>query len=326
MGKPELKIDVDREKASLMGITAGLVAETVDTAFLGRAVSKYRDAGDEYDIRVRINKRDRQTFQDLRDLTISSLMGFQVKLSDVAIIREGKGPIEIKREAQERIATVSASYSPDRRDLRSIKEEVEKYFENNPLPDGVFYRFGGAIEDMGEMATSMLWVMALIVLLVYMVMAAQFESLSHPLAIMVAVPLAFIGVSLALLITGKSLSVMSYIGIMMLIGIVVNNGIVFIDYINRLRVRGMEKHEAIITAGAVRLRPILMTTLTTSLAIIPMAVNRGEGAELFSPIAVTIIGGLLTSTFLTLVIMPSIYSLIDSFTGRITGLVRNLRG
>ncbi|MDP7416840.1 MAG: efflux RND transporter permease subunit, partial [Desulfobacterales bacterium] len=203
---------------------------------------------------------------------------------------------------------------------------VEDYYVSNPLPEGYFYRLGGSIEDMGEMETTMLLVFVLIILLVYMVMAAQFESMFHPVAIMVTVPLAFIGVAIGLIVGGKSLSVMSYIGIMMLSGIVVNNGIVFIDYINRLRAEGVEKKEAILTAGAARLRPILMTTMTTSLAIIPMAVNRGEGAELFSPIAVTIMGGMLTSTFLTLIILPSIYSLIDSLSMRLKSGVRKLRG
>jgi len=325
MGKPELKIDVDREKAAIMGITAGMIADTVDASFLGRKVTKYREAGDEYDIRVRFSRQDRETFQNVKDITIASPVGFQVNLNDVAAIREGRGPIVIKRENQERKATVSANYIPEKRDLRSIRDEITTYFQDNPPPEGYYYHFGGSIEDMDEMATTMLWVLVLIVLLVYMVMAAQFESLSHPLAIMVAIPLSFIGVAVGLLVTGKSLSVMSYIGIMMLVGIVVNNGIVFIDYINQLRARGLEKHEAIITAGAIRLRPILMTTLTTSLAIIPMAVNRGEGAELFSPIAITIFSGLLTSTFLTLVIIPSIYSLIDSLTAWVSRLTARLK-
>ena len=326
MGKPELKIDVDRMKASTMGITAGQVADTVDASFLGRKVTKYREAGDEYDIRVRFSERDRRSMQDLKDVTITSPMGFQVNLTDVASIWEGKGPIEIKRENQERMASVSANYLPDKRDLASIRDSIQQYFRDNPLPEGYFYAFGGSIADMGEMATTMLWVMVLIIMLVYMVMAAQFESLSHPLAIMVAVPLAFIGVAIGLLATGNSLSVMSYIGIMMLVGIVVNNGIVFVDYINQLRASGMERDEAIVSAGATRLRPILMTTLTTSLAIIPMAVNRGEGAELFSPIAVTIFCGLITSTFLTLVIVPSIYSLIDGATAKTTAFLRRIRG
>jgi HAE1 family hydrophobic/amphiphilic exporter-1 len=324
LGLPELKIDVDREKASLMGITAGQVADTVDASFLGRKVSKYREAGDEHDIRVRFSEQDRQTLQDVRDITISSPMGFQVNLTDIARIREGKGPVEIKRENRERMAMVGANYIPDKLDLASVREKITDYYRQNPLPESYVYRFGGSIEDMGEMATTMLGVLVLVVLLVYMVMAAQFESLSHPLAIMVAVPLAFVGVAIGLLATGNSLSVMSYIGIMMLVGIVVNNGIVFIDYINQLRARGVEKNEAIITAGGIRLRPILMTTLTTSLAIIPMAASRGEGSELFSPIAITIFSGLLTSTFLTLVIVPSIYSLIDSATSRLKSSVRKL--
>jgi HAE1 family hydrophobic/amphiphilic exporter-1 len=322
LGKPELKIEVDREKASLMGITAGQVANTVDASFLGRKVSKYREAGDEYDIRVRFSEKDRETFQDVEDITISSPMGFQVNLTDIASVRVGKGPVEIKRENQERIAAVSGNYIPDKVDLKTVRDKIIAYYNDNPPPEGYYYRFGGSIEDMGEMATTMLWVMLLIVLLVYMVMAAQFESLTQPLAIMVAVPLAFVGVAFALLVTGQSLSVMSYIGIMMLIGIVVNNGIVYIDYINQLRRSGMEKRAAIVEAGRTRLRPILMTTLTTCFAIIPMAVSRGEGSELFSPIAITIFGGLLTSTFLTLVIVPSIYSIIDSITTRMSAFLK----
>lgn len=318
LGKPELKIEVDREKASLMGITAGQVADTVDASFLGRKVSKYREAGDEFDIRVRFSKKDRETFQGVKDITITSPMGFQVNLTDIASIRVGKGPVEIRRENQERIAAVSGNYIPDKIDLRTVREKIVAYYRDNPLPEGYYYRFGGSIEDMGEMATTMLWVMLLIVLLVYMVMAAQFESLCQPLAIMMAIPLAFVGVAFALLMTGQSLSVMSYIGIMMLIGIVVNNGIVYIDYVNQLRKSGMEKNAAIVEAGKIRLRPILMTTMTTCFAIIPMAVSRGEGSELFSPIAITIFGGLLTSTFLTLVIVPSVYSIIDGVTLRLS--------
>ena len=324
MGKPELKIDVDREKAALMGITAGMVAETVDAAFLGRKVSKYRESGDEFDIRVRFAKENRDTLNDLKSITIYSPMGFQVNLSSIAAIHEGFGPIEIKRENRERFATVRGNYAPDEADLGEIRKKIEEYFENNPVPEGYFYKFGGSIEDMSEMKNDMILIMVLIILLVYMVMAAQFESFSHPLAIMVSVPLAFIGAAFALLITGNSLSVMSAIGIMMLIGIVVNNGIVLIDYVNQLRARGMEKHAAIKQAGVDRLRPILMTTLTTSLALTPMAVSAGGGAALFAPIAITIFGGLLTSTFLTLVIVPAVYSLVDGAAESVSGFVRGL--
>ncbi len=180
-----------------------------------------------------------------------------------------------------------------------------------PLPEGYYFRFGGSLEDMAELMTTMLFTIGLIVLLVYMVMASQFESFVQPLSIMCAVPMSIIGVVLALLITRTTLSVMSFIGIMILIGVLVNNGIVLIDYINQLRAHGMEKNEAIIQGGITRVRPILMTTLTTILALLPMALNRGEGAELFSPISITIFGGLLVSTLITLLIVPSIYSMID---------------
>lgn len=326
IGKPELKIEVDRQKASHLGITVGQVAETVETAFLGREITKYREEGDEYDVRVRLSEPDRRTVKSLEHLAVASPFGFNVNLSDVAKIVEGLGPAEIRREDQERVAVVSANYMPDVKDLGTIREEVLAYFSSTPLPEGYFFRFGGAIQDMGELETTMLWVLLLVSLLVYMVMAAQFESLSHPLSILITAPLSFIGVTVALIVTGTSLSVMSYIGLMMLIGIVVNNGIVLIDYINRLRAQGMAKHEAIVQAGSVRLRPIMMTTLTTILALIPMAVSRGEGAELFSPIAITIFGGLLTSAVLTLVVLPAIYSLIDGVAQRALRVVDRVRG
>lgn len=325
LGKPELKIDVDREKASLLGITAGQVADIVDASFLGRKVTKYREAGDEYDIRVRFSEQDRTSMQNVRDITIPSPMGFQLRLTDIATVNEGHGPIEIKRENQERKASVSANYSAQKTDLARVRDLVNNFYTKHPLPEGYYYRFGGSIESMEEMSGMMLWVIGLIILLVYMVMAAQFESFAHPLAIMISVPLALIGISLGLWITGLSLSVMSFIGIVILVGIVVNNGIVYIDYVNSLRAQGIAKHEALMTAGTVRLRPILMTTLTTVFGLIPMALSRGEGSELFVPIAVTLFGGLITSTFLTLVILPSVYSLIDSAAERAVSKIRRLK-
>jgi len=316
MGAPELQIEVDREKASLMGITAGMVADTVDASFLGRDASRFRESGDEYDINVRFSPADRASYQDVRDITITSPRGFQVNLNDIARIKAGKGPVEIQRENQERKATVSANFSPDAIDLGGVRDRIALFYRDRPLPEGYSFSFGGSIADMEEMTRDMLVGIALIVLLVYMVMAAQFESLMHPLAIMVTVPLCFIGVVLGLLVTGNTLSVMSFIGIVMLLGIVVNNGIVYIDCVNALRRGGMHREQALIEAGAVRLRPILMTTLTTVLGVIPMAVSRGEGSELFAPIAVTLFGGLTASTFLTLVILPAIYSLFDGAVAR----------
>ena len=309
MGKPEIQISVDRDKASSMGITVSDVATTVDAAFLGKEVTKYRDQGDEYDIRVRFSERDRKTVSNLSDVLISSPGGFLVNLTDIADIKEGRGPVKIEREDQERVVIISADTTSS--DLKSIESKVKKILDTIPLPEGYYFRYGGSLEDMEELMTTMFFTIGLIILLVYMVMASQFESLIHPLSIMFAVPMSIVGVALALFVTGTSLSVMSFIGIMILIGVVVNNGIVLIDYVNHLRAQGLEKSEALIQGGLTRLRPILMTTLTTILALLPMALNRGEGAELFSPISITIFGGLLVSTLLTLLIVPSLYSLID---------------
>jgi HAE1 family hydrophobic/amphiphilic exporter-1 len=309
MGKPEMQISVDRDKASSMGITVANVANTVDAAFLGREVTKYRDEGDEYNVRVRFSKRDRGTSRNLSDVLISSPRGFMVNLADIAEIKEGRGPVKIERENQERGVIISADTTSS--DLRAIERKVKKILDTIPIPEGYYFGYGGSLEDMQELMITMLFTIGLISLLVYMVMAAQFESLTQPLSIMFAVPMSIVGVAIALFVTGTTLSVMSFIGIMILIGVVVNNGIVLIDYVNHLRAQGLEKSEAIIQGGITRLRPILMTTLTTILALLPMALNRGEGAELFSPISITIFGGLLVSALLTLLIVPSIYSLID---------------
>ncbi|MCK5422816.1 MAG: efflux RND transporter permease subunit [Deltaproteobacteria bacterium] len=309
MGKPEMQISVDRDKASSMGITVAHVANTVDAAFLGKEATKYRDQGDEYDVRVRFSKRDRESSRNLNDVLISSPRGFMVNLTDIAEIEEGRGPVKIERENQERAVIISADTTSS--DLRAIERKVKKILDTIPIPEGYYFGYGGSLEDMQELMITMLFTIGLISLLVYMVMAAQFESLTQPLSIMFAVPMSIVGVAIALFVTGTTLSVMSFIGIMILIGVVVNNGIVLIDYVNHLRAQGLEKSEAIIQGGITRLRPILMTTLTTILALLPMALNRGEGAELFSPISITIFGGLLVSTLLTLLIVPSIYSLID---------------
>jgi len=313
MGKPEIQISVDRDKASSMGITIANVANTVDAAFLGKKVTKFRDQGDEYDIRVRFSERDRQTTHHLSDVLISSPRGFLVNLTDIAEIKEGRGPIKIEREDQERVVSISADTTSS--DLRDIQRKVQRILDTIPLPEGCYFRYGGALEDLEELMITMFFTIGLIILLVYMVMASQFESLTHPLSIMWAVPMAIVGVALALFLTGTTLSVMSFIGIMILIGVVVNNGIVLIDYVNQLRTKGLEKNEALIQGGITRIRPILMTTLTTIFALLPMALNRGEGAELFSPISITLFGGLLVSMLLTLLIVPSIYSMIDDAGG-----------
>jgi HAE1 family hydrophobic/amphiphilic exporter-1 len=310
MGKPEFQISVDRDKASSMGITVNEIADTIETAFLGKEVTKYRDAGDEYDIRVRFSEKDRESDESLADVLITSPKGFQVNLSDIAQIREGMGPIKIQREDQQRKAVVSADIYG--RDMASVMTDLRKSLATLSIPEGYFIKLGGSLKDVQELQVTMFWTLLLVILLVYMVMASQFESLFHPFSIMFTVPMALIGISLALVISGTTVNIMSFIGMMILIGIVVNNGIVMIDYINQLRAQGMEKMAAIVEGSSIRLRPILMTSLTTIFALIPMIVSRGEGSELFAPLGITLFGGMITSTFLTLLVLPVIYSLIDT--------------
>ena len=310
MGKPELQITVDRVKASTQGITVRDVADTVETAFLGKEVSKYREEGDEYDVRVRLSEKDRQSFENLSDVLISSPQGFQVNLSDIAKIEEGRGPVKIQREDQQRVAVISAdTYG---RDMGSVMGDIRQMLGTLKLPEGYYARLGGSLETMQEFQVTMFWTLLLVTILVYMVMASQFESLFHPFAIMFTVPMAIIGVVVFLLLTGTTVNVMSFIGMMILMGVVVNNGIVMVDYINHLRANGLDKNIAIIEGSATRLRPILMTSLTTIFGLIPMIISRGEGSELFAPLGITLFGGMISATFLTLLVLPVIYSMVDS--------------
>ena len=316
MRRPEFQIVVDREKASQMGISVQDIASTIEAAFLGKkTATKYREGGDEYDIRIRFKESYKKTFEDLKDVVVTSPMGFQVRLGDITRICEGRGPARIDREEQERVVTVSANVFG--RDLGSVMKEVKKRIDSLPLPEGYYLKYAGSYEDMKEMQSATIGALILIILLVYMVMASQFEAFLHPMVIMLTVPFALIGIVLSLILSGTTLSLSSFIGLLMVVGIVTKNGILLVDYINQLRDRGMEVNEAIVKGCAVRLRPILMTAMTTIFACIPMALSKGEGAELFSPIGITVLGGLTANTFLTLIIMPALYSSFDSMVERI---------
>ena len=233
-----------------------------------------------------------------------------VALESVAEVQAVDGPAEIRRLDQERVAVISANL--DGRDLGGVVEEIEATLADLPLPEGFTVAIGGQNEEMVRSFDSMQFALLLAVFLVYLVMASQFESLLHPLVIMFTIPLGLIGSALGLLATGTTISVVVLIGLIMLAGIVVNNAIVLVDYINHLRRNeGMEKFAAVLRAGEVRFRPILMTTSTTALGLLPMALGLGEGAEIRAPMAITVIGGLLVSTLLTLVLIPVVYTLMD---------------
>ncbi|MEL6216361.1 MAG: efflux RND transporter permease subunit, partial [Pseudomonadota bacterium] len=249
------------------------------------------------------------SIDDVRQLIVNPGSARPVKLTDVADIRLATGPSEIRRFDQERVAVVSASLTSG--DLGTVSKALEARLNEISLPEGMTVEVLGQSEEMERSLTSMQFTLALAIFLVYLVMASQFESLTHPFVILFTIPLAMVGAVLALWVTGTTVNVVAFIGMIMLAGIVVNNAIVMIDTINQLRNGGMPREAAIFEGARTRLRPILMTTLTTALGLLPMAIGLGQGAEVRTPMAITVIGGLLTSTLLTLIVIPVVYSLLD---------------
>jgi HAE1 family hydrophobic/amphiphilic exporter-1 len=313
--RPELHINIDREKANLYGLSAGQIATNIQDAILGKVASYYQEGGDQFDIRVSLDKSDLENIQQLENLYISSGYGLQIPLKEIAEVVSGIGPQVINRENQQRIVTVTGNISG--RFLGNVIQDAQKKLEAIVLPEGYNYTFAGENQEMIESFQSLFFALILSIFLVYMIIAAQFESLLFPFAVILSVPFSLIGVILALLITDISFNVLSFLGLIMLAGIVVNNAIVLIDYINQLRKKGLERNEAVIQGGKIRLRPILMTTLTTVLAMLPMAIAAGEGAEMRAPMAVTIIGGLTSSTFLTLIVVPIFYTYLDDLAKKL---------
>lgn len=309
MGKPELQVIVDREKASRIGLTVGYIAETVKAAMLGVVSTKYRIGGDEFDIRVRFRDFDRQSVADVENITLVTPSGGRLPLYQVAHIVPEKGPVKIFREDQERKVTVTANTFG--RDIGSIVADIKKIESGMTIPGGYFIEYGGTYKDMENAFSSLFWALVISIILIYMIMAAQFESLRHPLVIMLTVPLSFIGVAFGLVLFGKTLSVPAFMGIIILAGVVVNNGIVMIDYINRLRKKGMTPFEAVLEGASVRLRPILITSFTTIFGMLPMALSQTQGSELRSPMAIAVAAGLAFSTLLTLFVIPVVYSIFD---------------
>jgi len=306
-GQPELQVRIDRDKASSLGLNFSQIAQTIRTANAGTIASWFREGGDEYNILVRLKAEDRKSPADLGDIFITSPLGGQISLDSVARVEEGVGPVRIERKEQERVITVSGGIRG--RDLGSITRDIEEALVDTEMPHGFSVEFGGEQQEMAESFRSLFFALILAVVLVYMVMASQFESLRYPFVIMLALPFAAIGVILMLFLSGTIFTVVVYIGLIMLAGIVVNNGIVMISYINILRERGLSLSEAVRLGARRRLRPILMTTFTTVFALLPMAMGFGAGAEMWAPMARTVIGGLLSSFIFTLVLVPTLYTI-----------------
>jgi len=308
-GYPELQVRFDQDRTAALGLTVPDVANRVVQKVRGNVPTEFTWQDKKIDIRIRVAEGDRNSKEDIANLVVNPESDRQVRLSTLATIVEGLGPADIQRVGQQRVALVSAAVPGG--DLGAAAEEVRQLIAQISHPIGIKSRVGGQNEEMEASFRSLEFALALALIMVYLVMASLFESLLHPFVIMFTIPLAGVGAILALYLTGTSISVVVFIGLILLVGIVVNNAIVLVDRVNHLRTDGLGKREALMQGAAQRLRPILMTTLTTVLGLLPMAIGLGEASELRTPMAVTVIGGLLISTLLTLVVIPVVYDLMD---------------
>ena len=307
---PEYQIDFDREKLAINGLNVTTASMYLRNRVNGSTASKYREDGDEYDIKVRYAPEFRESVEDLENILIYNNEGKGIRIRDLGKVVERMTPPTIERKDRERINTVSAILSGAA--MSDVVAAAQKEIDKLSLPSGVSIELSGTYEDQQDSFSDLFMLMYLIIILVFIVMAAQFESLTYPFIIMFSLPFAFSGVFLALWISGNTLNVMSLIGAIMLIGIVVKNGIVLIDYISLNRERGMGIREAVVTGGHSRLRPVIMTTLTTILGMVPMAIGTGQGSEMWRPMGTAVIGGLTVSTILTLILIPVLYCVFAS--------------
>ncbi|MBO6096980.1 MAG: efflux RND transporter permease subunit, partial [Bacteroidales bacterium] len=303
---PEYAVDFHREKLAVNGLNYVTAAMAVSAAMSGSVASYYREDGEEYNIRVRYAPEFRTSMEDLENVIITNAQGRSLKVKDLGRIVESKVPPTIQRKNRDRYISVNGIMAKGMA-LSDGVEFVETYLAANPLPQGLTWQIGGDYEEQQNMFSSMILLALLIVILVYMVMASQFESFMGPFVIMFSIPFAFVGVALGNMASGLAVGVMSAIGIIILLGIVVKNGIVLIDYTILLQERGYSVRDASVEAAKSRLRPILMTTLTTVLGMLPMALGRGEGSEMWNGLGTTVAWGLSISTLITLVLIPVLY-------------------
>ncbi len=308
-GNPEIQIIFDQERASQLGLVVRDLADRVVNSVRGEVATRYKLREKQIDVLVRSVDSRAASIEEVRNLIVNPGSDFPVPLSAVADVKLAVGPAEVRRVSQERVAVISANLAHG--DLGAAVESLHRIVERVELPVGTTAFLSGQSEEMTASFKSLQFVLVLAIFLVYLVMASQFESLIHPFVILLTIPLALIGAVWALWLTGTTVNVVAYIGLIMLAGIVVNQSIVLIDAVNQARERGMSRHDAIVEAGRLRLRPILITKLTTILGLLPMALGIGEGAEVRAPMAITVIGGVLLTTFLTLLVIPVVYSVLD---------------
>jgi len=306
--KPQLQIVPDREKLALYGLNTYTLANAVRNRVEGPYLSRYREEGEEYQIVLRFEEDQRSTLSEINNFALMNQNGNVVRLRDVANIREEWSPPNIEHKNRQRIVTVTAT--PYKVPLNVLAEHIQGKINKMDIPPEVYIQMGGAVEDLNESMMDLALLLVLSLILTFLVMASQFESMKMPFIIMFSIPFAFSGVILAHVVTGITMSVISMVGGVMLVGIVVKNAIVLVDYINLMRDRGLELKEAIVVSGESRLRPVLMTSLTTILGMLPLALSRGSGSEIWSPMGIAVIGGLVFSTLVTLILVPVIYMMM----------------
>jgi HAE1 family hydrophobic/amphiphilic exporter-1 len=305
--RPELKIEINREKAASLGLNMNIIANSLKTYIQGSTATKYREKGETYDIYVRLAEASRQKIEDIENLSIvSPLTQTQVKISNIARIYEAFGPLAIERQNRERVVRVECNTY--KRSSGKVVEDLKKELQKMVLPADVLVNFGGEAEEQKKAFRDLTLLLLLGIALVYMIMAGQFESLADPFIIMFAMPFTFIGVILGFIFTRTTLNIVSFLGAIMLMGIVVNNAIVLISYIIILRARGLSMYEAVTNAGKDRLRPVLMTTITTLAGLLPLAISTGVGSETWRPLGITMFGGLTVSTLITMLFVPTLYA------------------
>lgn len=305
-GNREVHIVVDKDKAAQMALNPGVIGIQVRENLYGADAGVFTEDGRDYDIKIQYAPDFRHSINKLKEMQVTNLLGQQVPLIAVADLQEKEGPVEIERMTQQRYVKVTA-------DLNGISlgegaKIAEEIINNTSAPEGIEISLGGQVEDQSDTFSSLATIFVIGLMLVFMVMAAQFESLLDPFIIFFAIPFTLVGIILAFFITGTTLSVVTFIGLIMLVGIVVNNGIVLVDYTNMLVQRGYSIRDAVMEAGRSRLRPVLMTSMTTILGMLPMALSTGMGKEMYAPLGITIIGGLLISMLVTLILVPTAYA------------------
>jgi HAE1 family hydrophobic/amphiphilic exporter-1 len=306
--RPEVQVRLDRDKAASLGLNVALVADALRTNYYGFDDTKFREAGDDFDIELRLKKDQRETIRGIGETPITTLTGQTIKLRNVASVREAFGPVEIERKNRTRVTKVQAGVQG--RVLGDVVRDVREKMASLDLPPGVSIEWGGEVEEQRKAFRDLTLLLILGIALVYMVMAGEFEDFVDPFIIMFSVPFAFVGVIWAFVVTATPLNLMSFIGVIMLMGIVVKNAIVLVDYTKQLRAGGMTLNEAIVTGGKTRLRPVFMTSLTTIFGMLPLSLSRGEGSEIWNALGITVIGGLLVSGLVTLILVPLVYSLV----------------